>query len=259
MCLIVFSYNTHPDYKLILAANRDEFYDRPTTTADWWEDHAEILAGRDLKARGTWMGIDKKGRFAAVTNYRDISNIREDVKSRGNLPVDFLLNGHSSVAYSENVLKNAKEYNGFNLLVLDEEMTHLSNYENKVNRLDSGIYGLSNALLDTSWPKVEKAKEGFRERIARDFVLEDLIHVMQDEEMAIDDALPQTGLPIDLERAVSAMCIRTPNYGTCCSTAITIDYDGNVNFMEKSYPVGNRSDKTVKHSFQIESRDEHTL
>ncbi|MEP5613001.1 MAG: NRDE family protein [Cyclobacteriaceae bacterium] len=252
MCLIVFAYNTHPEYKLILAANRDEFYDRPTTTADWWEDHSNVLAGRDLKAKGTWMGVDKKGRFAAVTNYRDISNIREDVKSRGDLPVDFLLNGHSSTAYSEQVLNNADEYNGFNLLVLDEEMTHLSNYENKVNRLDSGIHGLSNALLDTSWPKVDRAKEHFRGKIANDFELDDLIRIMQDEEVASDDALPETGLPLDMERAVSAMCIRTPNYGTCCSTAITIDYDGNVEFAEKSYPVGGREDKMVKHSFQTE-------
>ncbi|MEP1096875.1 MAG: NRDE family protein [Cyclobacteriaceae bacterium] len=253
MCLIVFAYNTHPDYKLILAANRDEFYDRPTTTADWWEDHPNILGGRDLKAKGTWMGVDKRGRFAAVTNYRDISGIREDVKSRGDLPVDFLLNGHSSTVYSEQVLKNADKYNGFNLLALDEEMTHLSNYENKVNRLDSGIYGLSNALLDTSWPKVEKAKDHFKGKIASDFELQDLISLMQDEGVAEDDALPQTGLPVDMERAVSAMCIRTPNYGTCCSTAITIDYDGHVEFEEKSYPVGNREDKTVRHSFQIEN------
>lgn len=252
MCLIVFAYNTHPDYKLILAANRDEFYDRPTTSANWWEDHPDILGGRDLKAKGTWMGVDKKGRFAAVTNYRDIANIRTDAKSRGDLPVDFLLNEETASEYTESVLKDSKEYNGFNLLTLDDKMAHLSNYENKVNLLDAGVYGLSNALLDTSWPKVEKAKDNFKKTIEGDFQIEDLIRLMQDEEVAADEKLPHTGLPIEMERAVSAMCIRSPNYGTCCSTAITIDHDDNIEFVEKSYPVGSREDKTARHSFQIE-------
>ncbi len=252
MCLIVFAYKTHPDYKLILAANRDEFYDRPTSIADWWNDHPNILGGRDLKAKGTWMGMDKEGRFAAVTNYRDISNIREDARSRGDLPVDFLLNGHSSRKYSEEVLKKANDYNGFNLLTLDDEMAHISNYENKVNVLSEGVYGLSNALLDTAWPKVERSKDRFQASIKEDVQLEELIQLMQDEEVATDDDLPQTGLPLEMERSVSAMCIRTPTYGTCCSTAITIDYEGNVEFMEKSYPVGERQEKTVRHSFKIE-------
>ncbi len=253
MCLIVFAYKTHPDYKLILAANRDEFYDRPTTAADWWDDHPSVLGGRDLKAKGTWMGVDKEGRFAAVTNYRDLANIREDARSRGDLPVDFLINGNSSKKYSEDVLKRAEEYNGFNLLALDDEMVHLSNYENKVNLLEQGVYGLSNALLDTAWPKVERSKDRFQAKIKEEVQLEALIQLMQDEEVAPDDDLPQTGLPIDMERAVSAMCIRTPSYGTCCSTAITIDYEGNVEFMEKSYPVGERQEKTVNHSFKVES------
>lgn len=249
MCLIVFAYKTHPDYKLILAANRDEFYERPTTVANWWDDYPDILGGRDLKAKGTWMGVDKQGRFSAVTNYRDLSNIREDAKSRGDLPVDFLRNGQASVAYTEEVLKNAQEYNGFNLLSMDEEMTHISNYENKVNVLESGIYGLSNALLDTPWPKVEKVKTEFSNQIEKDFNLRDLISVMQNEEVAPDEALPPTGLPLEMERAVSAMCIRTPNYGTCCSTAITVDYSGNVKFLEQSYPVGDRTEGKVEYTF----------
>ncbi len=252
MCLIVFAYKTHPNYKLILAANRDEFYDRPTTTADWWEDHPTILGGRDLKAKGTWMGVDKEGRFAAVTNFRDLSNIRDDARSRGDLPVDFLRNGNSSKEYIEEVLKRASEYNGFNLLTMDNEMIHISNYENKINTLSEGVFGLSNALLDTAWPKVERSKRSFESQINKGFQLEDLITLMQDEEVAIDNDLPETGLPLEMERAVSAMCIRTPNYGTCCSTAITIDYDGNVEFIEQSYPVGARQEKSVRHSFKIE-------
>jgi len=252
MCLIVFAYRSHPDYKLILVANRDEFYDRPTSVAGWWEDHSNILGGRDLKAKGTWMGVDKRGRFAAVTNYRDIVNIREDAKSRGDLPVDFLKSAQSPSEYSKEVSKNADQYNGFNLLTFDDSMAHISNYENKVNILEAGVYGLSNALLDTSWPKVKKAKESFQDRVKNGFHIDDLIQMMQDQEMAPEDQLPKTGLPLEMERAVSAMCIRTPEYGTLCTTAITIDYDGNVDFIEKSYPMGNREDGEISFSFKIE-------
>ncbi len=251
MCLIVFSYKTHPKYKFILAANRDEFYDRPTTTVDWWEDH-DLLAGRDLKAKGTWMGVDKKGRFAAVTNFRDIKNIKEDVRSRGDLPVNFLIGNQSSEEYSNVVFHGGSQYNGFNLLTMDDEMAHISNYDKQVNILSPGVYGLSNALLDTPWPKVKKSKELFQSKIKEDFQLEELIQLMQDDKVASDEDLPPTGLSLEMERAVSAMCIKTSNYGTCCSTAITIDFDGNVNYMEKSYPVGDRKDETKSFSFKIE-------
>lgn len=253
MCLIVFSYKQHPKYKLILAANRDEFYERPTTAANWWEDYSTLLGGRDLKAKGTWMAMDKKGRFAAVTNYRDLSNIRDDAKSRGDLPVNFLAGSSASVEYTSGIV--GSNYNGFNLLTMDEEMVHVSNYENKVNVLTPGIYGLSNALLDTSWPKVSLAKINFQKVISNNFELDDLISVMQNEQVAADQDLPETGLPIELERAVSAMCIRTPKYGTCCSTAILIDYDGNVSFQEKSYPVGDRAEGEVSYSFQISTHE----
>ena len=249
MCLIVFAYKQHPDYKLILTANRDEFYGRPTMVANWWEDHTNILGGRDLKAKGTWMGVSTEGRFSAVTNYRDLSNIRENVRSRGDLPLDFLKGDKASQEYWSETLKNANHYNGFNLLTLDAEMAYLSNYENKINILKAGVYGLSNALLNTSWPKVERAKRDFQNVIGKDFTTGDLITLMQNERVAPDNELPQTGLPIERERAVSAMCIRTPSYGTCCSTAILIDYEGNVSFLEKSYPVGEREDSEVSFSF----------
>lgn len=252
MCLIVFAYKTHPKYKLILAANRDEFYSRPTARADWWDDHAHLLGGRDLEAKGTWMAVNKRGRFAAVTNYRDLSNIRTNAKSRGDLPVDFLLGKANSEEYARKVLPSGDHYNGFNLLTMDDEMTHISNYENKVNTLEAGVFGLSNALLNTSWPKVELAKAEFRETINGNFALESLISIMQNQNIAVDDQLPETGLPIEMERAVSAMCIRTPDYGTCCSTAITIDYNGTVSFLEKSYSVGGRKEEEVHFSFNVE-------
>jgi len=253
MCLITFAYKAHPKYKLILAANRDEFYQRPTTVADWWEDHAEILGGRDLLAKGTWMAIHKNGRFAAVTNYRDIKNIKPDARSRGDLPVNFLLGNQSPASYSEEVHKEGNDYNGFNLLTLDDEMAHVSNYDKKVNVLTPGIYGLSNALLDTPWPKVEQAKSLFSTLIQQEFTMDQLIEMMQQTDLADDSKLPETGLDYDREKALSAMCIRTPDYGTCCSTAVTIDYDGNVEFIERSYPVGDRQEGTASHSFTIET------
>ncbi len=252
MCLIVFAYKTHPDYELILAANRDEFYQRPTSTADWWNDHPNLLAGRDLKAQGTWMGVDKKGRFSAVTNYRDLTNIRENARSRGDLPVSFLNGNEDGRSYVENISNHADQYNGFNLLTFDGSMTHFSNYENKLNELSPGIYGLSNALLDTPWPKVEKAKMLFTEIVRRNFHSEDLIGLMQDPVVATEEELPKTGLSLDMERAVSAMCIRTPNYGTCCTTILTVDKKGEVEFIEKSYPVGDRKDQSVSFNFKAE-------
>ena len=254
MCLITLAYKAHPKYKFILAANRDEFYARPTSPVDWWEDHSEILGGRDLQAQGTWMAMNKSGRFAAVTNYRDIKNIRSDAQSRGDLPVNFLLDNGSTESYASAVYKTGNNYNGFNLLVLNEELAHVSNYDDHVNVLQPGIYGVSNALLDTPWPKVTKAKRNFSELIQTDFQLEDLIEIMQDDSTAPDELLPETGLDYIREKALSAMCIRTPDYGTCCSTAITIDYDGEVRFMEKSYPVGNRKEGIVSFDFKIENQ-----
>lgn len=251
MCLIVFAYRQHPKYKLILAANRDEFYERPTSVANWWDDHQTILGGRDLKAKGTWMAVDRKGRFGAVTNYRDLSNIKDKAKSRGDLPVNFLNGSSTPEVYTSGMLKSAGDYNGFNLLTMEEEMVHMSNYENTVNVLSPGTYGLSNALLDTNWPKVSLAKRNFESAISQEFDLNDLISVMQNEQVAPDAELPQTGLPVEMERAVSAMCIRTPSYGTCCSTGILIDYEGMVSFVEKSYPVGDRMEDEVSFSFQI--------
>lgn len=253
MCLITFAYKTHPSYKLILAANRDEFYARPTSVAGWWPDHEEILGGRDLEAKGTWMAVHKNGRFAAVTNYRDIQNIKKNVKSRGDLPVDFLLNEVAPSVYSEAVFGNGSQYNGFNLLTLQEEMAHVSNYGYGVELLKPGIYGLSNALLDTPWPKVTRAKSAFTKLIKESFEMSDLVEMMQDTQLAQDEDLPQTGLDYEREKALSAMCIQTPGYGTCCSTAITIDYDGQVKFLEKSYPVGDRQDNSVYFQFQIEA------
>lgn len=251
MCLITFAYKQHPDFRFILAANRDEFYARPTAIAHWWEDDGSILGGRDLEALGTWMAIHKNGRFSAVTNYRDLANIRQDAKSRGDLPVVFLKSNQRPGAYSRGVKNTGGEYNGFNLITLDDELGYVSNYDEEVKLLDPGIYGLSNALLDTPWTKVTKAKRDFNTLIQQSFSLEQLVAMMQNSDTAPDEELPETGLDYEREKALSAMCIDTPDYGTCCSTAITIGYDGTVNFMEKSYQRGARKEQTVSFQFKI--------
>ena len=251
MCLIAFAIDVHPDYPLILIANRDEFYNRPTEAAHLWKDQETVFGGRDIQAGGTWMAVSEERRFAAVTNYRDLKNIREDVRSRGELPVDFLNGADPSWDYMKKINEKASEYNGFNLLTYSSgTMFHYSNYEGKINALSPGIYGLSNALLDTSWPKVTQLKKGFEKEIGSAFTHESLLTLLMDSSLAEDANLPDTGVGYDLEKMLSAICIKSEKYGTCCSTILTIHKNGEVKFTERSYPVGDRDAGDVSFTFQ---------
>src|SRR5437870_4834073 len=161
MCLIVLAWRTHPGYRLIVAANRDEYFGRPAAPAGFWDDHANVLAGRDLEAGGTWLGITLDGRFAALTNYRNPADKKTSAPSRGALVADFLTGRMSSREYVPLVEKRAADYNGFSLLVGDAgSMFFFSNRGGRAARVAPGVHGLSNHLLDTPWPKVEKAKAG---------------------------------------------------------------------------------------------------
>ena len=254
MCLITFALNEHPDYPLILAANRDEFYERPTSYADFWEEHPDVLGGRDLRGGGTWMGATQAGKIAAVTNYRDPENISDTAKTRGDLTKDYLLSAEPAEPYMERVAQAANLYNGFNLLLFEEQKAfYFSNYGEAPAVLEKGIFGLSNALLDTPWPKLEKLKTGFECVIQSDFDANTLLDLLTDSEMADDQHLPATGVPYKWEKALSAICIATPTYGTCCSTVILVDRLGNISFTEKSFPVGIREAKTV--SFSLKTAD----
>lgn len=253
MCLIVFGWDIHPKYKLILAANRDEFYNRPTAAAGFWKDHPEILGGRDLKAGGSWLTISKKGKIAAVTNFRDINSLVLNAYSRGEIPVNFLTSDKSPSQYIETLHSNLEKYNGFNVLLGTRgNMAHYSNHERKLNIIEPGIHGLSNALLNTNWPKVDRAKTKFQDIINNQFDYHDLIKMMGDTETAEDSVLPDTGVSQEWEKALSAMCIRTENYGTCCTTVITIDRLGKVEFTEKSFPGGIEAGEPVHCEFDIE-------
>lgn len=252
MCLIAFAIDAHEEYPFILIANRDEFYKRPTSAAHEWDD-LKIIAGRDLQAGGTWMGLTRKGKFAAVTNYRDPNNIRADATSRGEIPTKFLSSDDSANDYVRKISSNGMAYNGFNLLASDlHEMHHFSNYEGVHNVTKSGIHGLSNALLDSPWPKVEKIKARLASTIASDFSTDDLLDILGDQGLADDEALPQTGIPTEWEKALSAVCIRTEEYGTCCSTIVLRDRNDHLTFVEKTYEVGNRIPALKNFSFKIQ-------
>jgi uncharacterized protein with NRDE domain len=228
MCVIYFAYRHHPNYPLILAANRDEFYARPTQAARYWDDYPFIFAGRDLVAGGTWLGITRSGRFAAVTNYREMQAQRGE-QSRGDLVADFLKTEEPADEYMQGVRSRGNRYSGFNLLVGEinagrKEMYYFSNRGEDVRNLDAGIYALSNHLLDTPWPKVASGRMRFSELISGDDISKQkLFELLADESVAEDDELPDTGIGYEREKLLSAIFIRTPIYGTRSSTVLTID------------------------------------
>ena len=238
MCLIFISLKEHSQYKLIVAANRDEFYNRKTAAADFWPDQPGILGGRDLEAGGTWLGISKNGRVSMITNYRDPNNIRANAPSRGHLVSEYLVGDMASLHYMQELLPHAKDYNGFNLITGSTDQLHyLSNYKEGITTMDIGLFGLSNHLLDTPWPKVKKGKEYVRDIISQPFTSADLFQLLYNEQIAADDLLPDTGIGLERERYLSAMFIKTPGYGTRCSTVILVDYDNQVSFSERVYDL----------------------
>lgn len=252
MCLIAFALNQHEKYPFILAANRDEFYGRKTAPLHWWEDHPAVIGGRDLEAMGTWMGMNKNGRFSAVTNYRDLSNIDPGRKTRGKLTSNFLISEMTPEAYLSNLDKESDQYNGFNVLVGDyRKLYHYSNYEKKINPVPDGIHGLSNSLFNTPWPKVKKLKSQLETILVNGPDIEKLMDILGDESLAPDEQLPNTGVGYEMEKKLSAACIRMENYGTCCSTIILIDKDQNVTYVEKTYPVDGRKETEVMEKFVL--------
>jgi uncharacterized protein with NRDE domain len=239
MCLIFLSLNQHSKYKLIVVANRDEFYNRQTASASFWENHPEILGGRDLEAGGTWMGVNKRGKISMITNYRDLANINPNAPSRGFLVSDFLLQNNSGEEYLKQVEKKARQYNGFNLIVGDvNSLWYLSNYKDGVNQIADGFHGLSNHLLDTEWPKIKRGSEKLKSILGEATIdPQELFELMYDDIIASDNLLPHTGLPLERERALSSMFIKSPNYGSRCSTVVLMDRDKNVSFTERVYDI----------------------
>lgn len=238
MCLILFANNVHPQFDLLLAANRDEFYERPTLSLTAWGGHPEIFAGRDLKEGGTWLGITRSGRLAAVTNYRDPNLVAPEARSRGSLVRDFLVGSEPADLYLQRIAAGADRYNGFNLIVGDSDgLWYLSNRGAGIRRIEPGIHGLSNHLIDTDWPKVRRGKTALRQLIDNGEAdsIESMLAMLSDRSCAADEALPDTGVGLKWERILSPIFITSETYGTRCSSVIQVSRNGSVSFVERSY------------------------
>jgi uncharacterized protein with NRDE domain len=237
MCLILFSHRTHSSFDLILAANRDEYYERPSEPPAFWPEAPYLLAGRDLVAGGAWLGITKTGKLAAVTNYRNPASILENAPSRGRLVVDFLTGDQPPREYLLQVQGEASRYNGFNLLVGDRDaLFWYSNRNGGIHRVCEGIYGISNRLLDTPWPKVVRGKELMAALLHEEAPSTDgLFRLLRDDALPADDMLPSTGVGPEWEKILSPIFIRSPSYGTRSSTIILIGKNGHVTFLDRTF------------------------
>ncbi len=233
MCLIVVGWRVHPDYPLVVAANRDEFYVRPTAIAARWPDAPQIIGGIDLEAGGTWLGITESGRFAAVTNVRE-PNMAKAASSRGALTRDFLLADLPAGDYAAQI--EGSHYAGFNLLLSDgESLLYCSNRDGEPRALPPGIYGLSNHLLDSPWPKLVQARQRFTAALQHLPEEAAFFELLADQTIVEDDKLPQTGVPLEWERLLSAVFVKSENYGTRASTLLRQRSDGTLKLHEQSF------------------------
>lgn len=255
MCLILLAYKQHPDYPIILAANRDEFFARPTAKADFWDESPFILAGRDLEQSGTWLGIDRRGRLAAVTNYRQAPLLKKGLVSRGLLVRDFLLANDSAERYVSTIKDKLDQYDGFNLFVGDQDgISVLSSHQKKTYQLEVGVHGISNGELDSAWPKVQKGKQALSAELHSGKAVdpENLLRFLTDSTIPDDNTLPQTGVGLDLERRLAPVFVSGEGYGTRSSTVLIIDKDGLLSFTERSYDADGNAQATVRYEFQID-------
>lgn len=258
MCLIVFAWQQHAQMPLLLAANRDEFHARPTAPAGFWTDEPDILAGRDLQAGGTWLGVSRSGRFAAITNIRDPRGGNPSLRSRGELSRDFLAGRQNPKEYLQALETRIGDYQGFNLLVGDSESLwylHGARPTAGPQALAPGIYGLSNAALDVPWPKVTLAKRALREALTRDTApptAAALGNCLADRSLADADDLAGQGLQGEMARRLSAQFIVTADYGTRCKTILRCTRQGIWEFAETRFDARGDSTGTSEFSLRIE-------
>ena len=255
MCLILFAWKKDQNYPLVLAANRDEFYERPSAPADFWDDAPDLLAGRDLRDGGSWLGITRGGRVAALTNYRDPTSLKTGAPSRGTLVSDYLRSLAPPGVYLDRVASEADRFNGFNLLVGDPDALFCFSNRGARECLQPGIYGLSNRLLDTPWPKVEKGKRGLKAILhdEKGVTPEALFKLLADRTPAPDDRLPDTGVGLEWERLLSPLFIESQAYGTRSSTVLLIDRNGSVTFIERVFNGAADPWMTARFAFRIEN------
>ena len=253
MCTTLISYNLNSDYPIVIASNRDEFYDRPTLNAHFWDEYPNVIGGIDEKYLGTWLGITLEGKIGILTNYRDPANYRKNLKSRGILLKNFLTTNISIDSFSKTLMNEKNAYNGYNIIFGDvNKLVYYSNIENKIKMLSSGIYGLSNAFLNTPWPKVEKGKELLGSELKKIKPNQDnIMNILKNDDFPSDDELPDTGIGLEYERLLSSIFVRSSKYGTRSSIVIMIDKQFNVNFVEDVYePKKNKFNKK-KNNFSI--------
>ncbi|MFT5698336.1 MAG: hypothetical protein ACI8ZB_001191 [Desulforhopalus sp.] len=259
MCLIFVSYNCNVHCRYIIAANRDEFRCRATAPLAYLDDAGNILGGQDLQAGGMWLGITRGGKFGAITNYRDGIGGSASLPSRGEIVSRYLLSNESAIQATERLAKKSQRYAGFNVLFGDNRhLVYYSNRENKIHRLTPGFYGLSNHLLDTPWPKVERGKELLRTHMCGNEKIDALVitKLLKDCTVPTDRLLPDTGVNLDLERFLSPVFIDGVEYGTRSTAVIEIGHRGDIFFTETSYLLGAEGNKNVSQkrmSFELDT------
>lgn len=260
MCLLIFAHKIYPGYPLVLAANRDEFYVRETATSAFWAEHPNVLAGKDLRAGGTWMGISRQGRFAAITNYRDPAATKAAPRSRGELTLGFLTASMSPPLFLSEIGKRASEYAGFNLLLGDgEQLWHFSNRgevggytPNSPEMLQPGLYGLSNASLNTPWPKVELGKQRLAQLMDRPPPDHDtLLGLVNNRQQASAEQLKLNGMETEMEQVLSAQFIQAGEYGTRSSTTMWTSDAGEVSWRELSFDQRGKVTSTCQEQFEV--------
>ncbi|WP_269521269.1 NRDE family protein [Alteromonas sp. BMJM2] len=264
MCILFIARQQHPRYPLIIAANRDEFYARPTAPAAFWDDAPSILAGRDFEANGTWMGVTQSGKIAAITNVRAPSEVRTDAISRGELVTNWLkddkaqFTGQVTEQLTEQYLQTLSDtrhrYNGYNLVFGNASALHVyNNVNNSVHPIQQGVFGLSNADIITPWPKVTQGVTSLNKYVSQHDTIntEDLFALLRNEDKADDQHLPSTGIGYEWEKALSSIFINIPSYGTRTSTILLVDSSGELSFKERTFTEKGETTQTREFSFKI--------
>ena len=257
MCLIIVSYKVHPEYPLLIAANRDESYQRPTRQAEYWQIEPSILAGQDLEKGGSWLGMNKYGRIAAVTNYRSGAKLKVSNTSRGLLVSEYLKHKKPSRSYLDSCLTNLADFDAFNLLLGDVNgLYFLNSREKTYTQLQAGFYGISNGDFDSNWPKVERAKQQIHELLKADQLdsHEAILTTLTDKYLPDDESLPDTGVGIEWERALAPIFITAKDYGTRSSSVVSVNKNDKVRFTERSYDRLGDIQNTRQFEFMIEER-----
>ena len=254
MCLIAIAWQARSDLPLLVAANRDEWRDRPAKPAHWWPERPEIFAGRDLQAGGTWMGVTRTGRFAAVTNFRDPSDRRATARSRGTLVTAFLVGNETPARFLSSLSASASEYNGFNLIVGDAAgLFYFASREGQPRALEPGVHAISNHLMDEPWPKVVGARLGMDQALEERDPTEALFRMLSDGSLPSDEELPNTGVGIAWERRLGSALITGEDYGTRASTVFTLGEKGEVSFEERTRGADGEVTGTVRERFVVEA------